>query len=77
MREGKGLKTKLAQHLYAFTDHIFPEDIPEGMTADEVRDERIYHYYNDRIPDDDDDDDDDDYDDYGRYINDLHRLYDG
>jgi hypothetical protein len=60
MREGKGLKTKLAQHLYAFTDHIFPEDIPEGMTADEVRDERIYHYNNDRMPDDDDDDDYDD-----------------
>ena len=58
MREGKELKTELAQRLYAFTDHIFPEDIPEGMTADEVRDERIYNYYNDRMSDDDDDYDD-------------------
>ena len=59
MREGKWLRTYSSQRLYAFTDHIFPEDIPEGMTADEVRDERIYHYYNDRMPDDDDDDYDD------------------
>ncbi len=58
MREGKGLKTELAQRLYAFTDHIFPEDIPQGMTADEVRYERIYNYDNDRMTDDDDDYDD-------------------
>ena len=60
MREGKELKTELAQRLYAFTDHIFPEDIPEGMTSDDVRDKRISHYYNDIMHDDDDDDDYDD-----------------
>ena len=58
MREGKGLRTDSAQRLYAFTDYIFPEDIPEGMTADDVRDARIYNYYNDRTHDDDDDYDD-------------------
>ena len=30
--------------LWVFHDHIFPEDIPEGMTVAEEREERIYQY---------------------------------
>jgi hypothetical protein len=30
--------------LWVFHDHIFPEDIPDGMTAAEERKERIYQY---------------------------------
>jgi len=44
MRENGQVSTERAYFLWTYHDHIFPEDIPEGMTAHDVREERIEDY---------------------------------